>query len=310
MSQDAPVAAATPGTPIRRRKLVPRAMLALTLVLGLWIGWTEAPREVGRWYLAAAVEHRVNADYFRIIGRPQQAAQHAQLANSYLEKALHWNADDGQAYLHRAKWRLADSESAGALADCQAAERLGISSWQVAHTKQSALVNLRRNREAVEEALKLHADARRTWSAADDVMALNGVAYFRALSREDLPLALSEINSALGQLPAGSNDAAMLDTRGFILYEMGRYEEAVSDFKFAVAKADQEVVRIRRPSALKSVVDYREFRIDQQSELRNWAVIYYHASLVLEKLNRWKEAKELRGKAKELLGREPDETVF
>jgi hypothetical protein len=40
------------------------------------------------------------------------------------------------------------------------------------------------------------------------------------------------------------------------------------------------------------------------------AVLHYHRALVLEKLGRFAEAKLDRARAKRLIGREPDETLF
>jgi hypothetical protein len=40
------------------------------------------------------------------------------------------------------------------------------------------------------------------------------------------------------------------------------------------------------------------------------AVVRYHRALVLEKLGRHAEAKYDRARAKQLIGREPDETLF
>jgi hypothetical protein len=40
------------------------------------------------------------------------------------------------------------------------------------------------------------------------------------------------------------------------------------------------------------------------------AAVRYHRALVLEKLGRYAEAKLDRARAKQLIGREPDETLF
>jgi tetratricopeptide (TPR) repeat protein len=305
MSVDAPAtaAAAEPGAPRRRPKMMPRLMLAVTLALGLWIGWQEAPREVGRWYLAAAVEHRVNADYFRIIGRNEAAQRELQQAESAMSQALAWHPASGETYLERAKWRERDGRYEESLAGCEEATRLGMSDVAVAQLKANLLMHVGKPSEAVQQAEKIDAYTRRTWDPQDDFVGLNAVAYFRSLAKEKLPEALTDIDSALRQFPASEPDAGILDTRGFVLYQMGRYEEAMTVFKTAVPLADREVSLRRNARPPVRSVHPREFTIENQQQVQGMAVIYYHASLVLEKLNRWKEAKELRGRAKELLGR-------
>jgi hypothetical protein len=45
-------------------------------------------------------------------------------------------------------------------------------------------------------------------------------------------------------------------------------------------------------------------------ERRNRAVFYYHRALVLEKLDRQSDAQKDLARARDLIGREPDETLF
>lgn len=64
---------------------------------------------------------------------------------------------------------------------------------------------------------------------------LNQVAYFRALAGEDLDLALEEINRALKLAP---KEPALIDTRGWVLFQMGRLSEALVDAEVAVKAMD------------------------------------------------------------------------
>ena len=283
-------------------------MLAVTLLLGLWIGWQESPREIGRWYLAAAVEHRTNADYSRIMGRHEAAERYRRRAAEAMSKALSWHPGSGETYLERARWRRQDQHYREALSDCEAALRLGISAVAVADVKAELLVHLGKPTEAIAEAERIHVHLSRNWTPQDDFIGLNARAYFRSLAKEQLPEALADIDAALRLVP--SPDAGILDTRGWVLYQMGRHEEAMGVFQQALGLAETELVvrKSARPSI--RTLDVREFEIANERQIQSMAVIYYHASRVLEKLGRWKEAKELRAKAKELLGREPDDSVF
>lgn len=322
MSQDAPVAAATPGTPIRRRKLVPRAMLALTLVLGLWIGWTEAPREVGRWYLAAAVEHRVNAAHLRRQRRSEEADRLAQAASVALQKALDWNPDCAEAYLIRAGWRASENRLEEAIEDCERALGLGANPWRVWERRSAINLERKQYRAAVDDQLAIYRAMRSRWWLKDAALVqLNQVAYFRAVGKQDLTLALQEINEVLQKTKRPVNELsyserlqlmACLDTRGYILFLLDRPKEAINDMDEAATLAEIEVrdYGMRRRQRLYAATDLREFEIREPAQSYNLGVIFYHRSLVLAKLKHKKDAQRDWQMAKDLLGREPDETVF
>lgn len=64
-----------------------------------------------------------------------------------------------------------------------------------------------------------------------DTNTLNALAYGRALAHVELDQALIDIDEALSYHP---NDADLRDTRGWVRYHLGRYEEALEDAEFAV----------------------------------------------------------------------------
>jgi tetratricopeptide (TPR) repeat protein len=76
------------------------------------------------------------------------------------------------------------------------------------------------------EALKLAVDVN-----SKDPTVLNQLAYYRALARVELEQALQDINQAL---ESDENEPALRDTRGWVLYQLGRPEEALKDAQFAV----------------------------------------------------------------------------
>jgi tetratricopeptide (TPR) repeat protein len=184
--------------------------------------------------------------------------------------------------------------------------------FQLVTRKTTLLTHLGRHQRAVEEAQKFLAHSQETGRTPRPV-ALNLVAYMRSLGKVDLRKSLEEIDESLAGISPAKRDAARLDTRGFILYQMGRYDEAIKDFDVALPQVERTIAALRasRPKRLKQSLDFRTLELEDQQELSELAVIYYHRALVLEKLNRWKEANLSRRKAKELLdGREPDESVF
>jgi tetratricopeptide (TPR) repeat protein len=60
---------------------------------------------------------------------------------------------------------------------------------------------------------------------------LNSLAYARALAKVELDQALIDIDEALSYHP---NESALRDTRAWIYYQLGRYEEALVDADFSV----------------------------------------------------------------------------
>ncbi len=69
-----------------------------------------------------------------------------------------------------------------------------------------------------------------------DRQTLNTLAYTRALALRELDEALNDINEALTYAP---EDPSMRDTRAWVYYQMGRYEEALADADFAVKELEK-----------------------------------------------------------------------
>ncbi|PKK91167.1 MAG: hypothetical protein CVV64_05200 [Candidatus Wallbacteria bacterium HGW-Wallbacteria-1] len=101
----------------------------------------------------------------------------------------------------------------------------------------------------------------------EDPVAHNALAYLLALENRNLPEALDLVNKAIEL--AGKNDsaeeslAAYLDTRGWILYQMGRYEEAITEIEASLKLA---------------------------GELKENDEIHYHMAMTLMKLGKVREA--------------------
>jgi len=285
-------------------------MFLVTLLLGVWLGIQEAPREIARWYLAAAMEHRLVAEYNRLHERPYEAVEPQNRADGAIDRALSWNPRDGAIYLERARWREEDGDFKGALADCEVTG-VEYDVYELGLRKTSILAHLGRFDQAVQEAQKILATSQKTGRPPRPI-ALNLLAYMRSLGKVELPKALEEIDESLSGIPPASQDAARLDTRGFILYQMGRYDSAIRDFDLALPQVERDIAELRasRRNRILLSSDFRDLELKDRRTFRELAVIYYHRSLVLEKRNRWKEASASRRKANELLGREPDESVF
>ena len=90
-------------------------------------------------------------------------------------------------------------------------------------------------------------------------------------------------------------DPMFLDTRGFILYLQGKYEASLVDMNAAVVGIEK-LLDERTPTAARSKRRSQWFAITERSCWRS------SAGMPRPKLD--------RARVKQLIGREPDETLF
>lgn len=254
----------------------------------------QAPLEMARWHVARAIQQREAGD--------------KEGAWASLDRAMAWDAENPANFLRRARWHKADGKYEAALDEILKADLLVPDNFAILSQRADALQLLGRHAEAVE-----------IWKAIDRlsiaggnpprVQAQNGLAYARAVGNLELDEALAGINQALESDPT---DAAMLDTRGFILYRQGKYQEALADMEPAVKQVELAMKQAERvPGTLERVIDYSELSDGMLANMRQaTAVIRYHRALVYEKLGRHAAAKLDRSRAKVLIGREADEKLF
>ncbi len=173
------------------------------------------------------------------------------------------------------------------------------------------------------EALHLALD-----ESSTDPSVLNQFAYYRALARVELNQALEDINVAL---KINENEPALRDTRAWVLFQLGRPEEALADANFAVEATERfspQVFLERWAGEFTTAPDYASLLPDDNltSEnkppnkskkgalktsakkstaaedpfltmptanpvLWNLGVLHYHRAKILEKLDRPADAK-------------------
>ncbi len=286
--------------------------LVLWAVIAMLIGAaiTQGPAEVSRWQLAAAIKQREEGN---------KEAAYEELAT-----AIKGFPARPELILLRAEWELDDGEKEKALADIdKCLEKAGNELvWLQVHSL--FLQNCGEFQKAVEDWKKIEKFSKRSGSPPR-ASALNGLAYAQALANIDLDEALTKINEALDLAP---NEPALLDTRGFVLYRRGEYEEALRDMDRAVKGMDEAADVVRRkigdgiaksaskvmadatPRTLQEVKPVNNLRELYEREVRSSAVGHYHRALVLAALNRKEEADKELVVARELIGKEPDETLF
>ena len=138
-------------------------------------------------------------------------------------------------------------------------------------------------------------------------MALNGLAYARALGNTELDQALEEVNQALqfgGRNP--ESRAAMLDTRGYIQLLRGDYQAARQDLDRAIQSME---MILATAGGVKNYPDPRQHEQDLQLLKHSVAVMYYHRALMFEQLGESElAARDLRRVHE--LGHEPGDQLF
>lgn len=275
-------------------------LIVLLILVGL-IGPCTAlfvPREIASWHLANAREARAEGDNDR--------------AYAEMTSTLRWRPDDPRLFLQRAAWRLRDGEEKRALSDIKAAEDRTRDNYELLAVKAQLLQHLGRHAEAISAWKSIDRLSKQPRGEPERAMALNGLAYARAVGKLELKKALEDAAEAL-RLAPGS--AAVLDTHGYLLHLNGEHEKAIVEMDQAVKGMEEELILIQSLSP----EDWRRTQIANSggidlSELNKpetgAAVVRYHRALVLKALGREDDAKKDLDRARTLIGREPDETLF
>jgi len=138
--------------------------------------------------------------------------------------------------------------------------------------------------------------------------ALNLSAYSHALDESNLEESLERANRAIELVgPVGE----IVDTRGYLHYLLGNYEEAVEDTELAVASFTNTLARSKSEVRQKAplFVDQRriQYRLDELDQ--SMAVFLQHRGLAYEAVGRSEEANEDFEEA-EKLGFDPQQGVW
>lgn len=264
------------------------AALLITLGPVLYFG---LPSEIASWHVAAGTEKWLD-------GKKQEAF-------AQLDAALRWARDDAAIYVCRADWRLEDGQFEEALEDYDRALALESDHLWARIQRCEVFQHLERHAEAVRDWKKL-ADQHQSASAEQRAVFLNGLAYAQSLDtgkKPELDKALENITQALNLV--GQN-AAMLDTRGFIHYRRGNLAAAIVDLNPAVQQMEQQHKEMEQT---RQYLDRREFERQLQKSRKSLAVIRYHRALVFDALGMSKEAEADRQRVREL-GFVPGPSLF
>jgi tetratricopeptide (TPR) repeat protein len=322
MSNSTDSASAPRGKEPRRRFSVRRLVWGLFLLMLAVLFVPRAPSEVAFWYLAAAEIAAEEQDLdrsLRLIDRalawaPQEPRVHHSLVTAMriagrpneamdsIDRVLASEPDRRTTfdlYLLRSNINSVEGRHEEALRDYDAAAKINSAlrpSWQ----RVQLLIAARRIDEARAELKLVEANEggiASGWGLLGDVNEHNNKAYFMALLEVDLDVALQHAEKAVTGTRA--KVASFLDTRGFVHYKRGEYEEALADFSKAVQMADEPP----RP------VDKMAAGLASHNERHVLAVLRYHKGLALAALERTEEAEREFARVREL-GFEPTDELF
>src|SRR5690606_37387474 len=126
-------------------------------------------------------------------------------------------------------------------------------------------VRLNHAREALD-------DANRAVELYPSPATLNHRAYSRAVLNQQLEEGLVDIDQAIAQ--TSGKDAAFIDTRGYLLYRLGRNEEALKEMN--------EAIRLMQPLRRSLLRPFDG--LDRREYEHSMAVMYHHRGLIYEKL--------------------------
>lgn len=195
--------------------LVTVSLVALPVMVAEW------PRELSRWYQAAAVEADLDGDYVRAV--------------AYMDRAIGWDDTDSRLYLQRALYRLETKQWEQGLDDCDRALERDGDPVRVAEVRAQLLQHLGRQVEAVALWREIVFSG---GGGLPELRAhhLNGLAYALAVANVDLDQAVAAVEESL-RLTADA--AAMYDPAGVISFGRAVAAQGEGDLTTALAGLDE-----------------------------------------------------------------------
>ncbi len=282
-------------------------MLVSGLMLGVYWAW-EAPREIGCWHLAAAREYWRDAEFAKVQGNLSLLPENRGKAFAKLEDALKWSPTEKSFLSQRALWKLDCGQYEEALEDADHLLARFPDEVALLRLRGKTLHLLGRHAEAVKDAERINSLSL-TSGNPPRAIALNELAYAKAVGKIGLESALQEVNEAL----KAKEYAAFLDTRGFVYYQTGKYDLALQDLDAAAKEIEtvQTILNLNAAQERRNAPDIRKYEIDvRKRNEEEFAPYFYHRALVHEKLGHAAAAAADRKRVRELIGREGDEKLF
>lgn len=209
----------------------------------------------------------------------------------------------GEPMLHkfRGAWRLQAKDFEGSLADFSRAIELNPKDARAYQGRSFVYHRMGQSQEAIND---LSQAIKRT--SPNNPVLLNDRAYFRAVAGIELKEGLADIEKAIDL--SGKDNFNFIDTRGWILFRMGKLQEALKDLNRAIElgeKNRQRELDIRvghhQP---RRIVERHAQELDQ-----GLAVMYHHRGEIYQKLGKSQQASDDLARG-DKLGYNPAEGVF
>ncbi len=247
------------------------AVLFMVLMVVVPIALREGPREIARWYHAAA-ENAVDRD-------------EREEAERLLTRALDFAPGDSALLVRRAQLRAELGRRSDALDDLEQAvegvtdrERLVILPFRAAVYQELRLWDKAlEDWKEVERLSKIHGPI---YSESD---LLNNLAYARALAETELDQAFLDAQTSVRLQPNPHNR----DTLGYVLYQRQNPLAALEELNAAVAAAEKQYAAWKQAATKPGQQPVGLRRLEREDEARRkmLAVMLYHRALVNELLD-------------------------
>lgn len=222
-----------------------------------------------------------------------------------IHQALAWKPVSPELNLKllliRAELQHSKQDFAASLADIEQVLTIKPNDEYAQRFRIDLLYRTRRHREAVAAATEML--ERRIGDEAEN---LNTRAYARAVGNFELEEALKDVDRALDERP---ESASFLDTRGYVLFRLGRHQEALDELERAIALTEKQREEFEQLG--KNLSNDKKPDYDRRHKLfdEHLAVMYHHRGEVHEKLGHADEAKKDRFIGTEL-GYDPESGVY
>lgn len=319
-SSPSPTSSPTEST---RRRTSWIVWLWFWITIGL-VAIVQIPKEITAWKYAAALEAREAGDKAR--------------GYQLLEEAIARNTDKQWYQENKYSWLKEDERFAEALTLLESGDTVGMDLLQ---ERSQLLLHLQRYPEAVKDCERIRQASEATGRPSAE-QSRNYLAYARALGKIDLEQASADMDAVVATTTAELGEAvedlessrlprwlrgglqlkvavwkqrlgAFLDTRGFVRYQLGQFAAAEEDLNQAVKLVEPEVNDLLsiKSQLVKRSRNEREAERKYLAEARQTlAVLVYHRGLNRQKLGREVQAKQDFARVRELIGKEPDESLF
>lgn len=271
-----------------------KALLILTIILGLLgtFGYFKGPELMATWFMKRAQSKLLENDL-------DQA-----LVDS--DKAIEFMPDSAVLYQQRGYMRMEAHDLDGSLKDFDKVIEL-VPSYAPAYAARGSVYLLKQDYTKAIDDFTRAADM----LPETEPSVRNSRAYARALGDVQLEEGLTDIEIALRLVDKEQSPlpyAAYIDTRGYLYYRLGKYDEALADFDEAI-KLTGEVQTGMNATRTKPNVNQALLKRNIRKLDEDLAVMHHHRGLTYEALGKTEEAQKDLKQADEL-GYDPERGVF